>query len=260
LAIVDLGMVLRLAPRVQEDLLRLLLAVSNRDGDGATDALERLGTKLDGYDAESMRARVSDLVLRYSSGSIGQLAAGRLFGELAVAASACGLRPRTELSMLARALLSLDEVARTLDPDIQVDEVIENHAAQIMRSHMLQAARPTRVMSSALEAAAFAEALPGRLNKLLESLSEGKLTINLEGLDEGAIMRGAQKLANRVATGVLIAAFVVAAALFSSAKATDTLWGYPVLTIVFLGLAVVTAVWLGIAIMRKDTTTPEDRL
>lgn len=260
LAILDLGMVLRLAPKVQEDLLRLVLAISNHEGDSATEALERLGTKLDGYDSDTMNRRVSDLLLRHSSSSVGQIAAGRLFGELALAASSCGLRPRSELSMLARALLNLDEVARILDPDIQVDEVIQQHAAHIMRSRMLQAARPTRVMSSALEATAFAEALPGRLNKVLESLAEGKLTINLEGLDEGAIMRGAQKLANRVATGVLIAAFVVAAALFSSAKTTSTVWGYPVFTIVFLGLAVVTAVCLGIAIMKKDSPPRRDRL
>jgi ubiquinone biosynthesis protein len=260
LAILDLGMVVRLAPKVQEDLLRLVLAISNQDGTSATEALERLGTKLNEYDSDAMTVRVSDLLLRHSSGSIEQVAAGRLFGDLALAASSCGLRPRSELSMLARALLSLDEVARILDPSVHIDEVINDRAAHIMRGRMLQAARPTKVLSSALEAAAFAEALPGRLNKVLESLADGKLTLNLEGLDEGAIMRGAQKLANRVATGVLIAAFVVAAALFSSAKTTNTVWGYPVLTIVFLGLAVVTATSLGFAIMRTDSPPRRDRL
>jgi hypothetical protein len=107
-------------------------------------------------------------------------------------------------------------------------------------------------MRSALEATAFAEALPGRLNKVLEALAEGKLTLNLEGLDENAIMRGAQKMANRMATGVLIAAFVVAAALFSSGRSGSTVWGYPVLSIVFLGLAVLVAIWLGIGIFRGD--------
>jgi ubiquinone biosynthesis protein len=260
LAIIDLGMVLRLAPKTQEDLLRLVLAVSNRDGNGATDALQNLGTKLDTYDSEAMNVRVSDLLLRHSSSSVGDMAAGRLFGDLALAASSCGLRPRSELSMLARALLNLDEVARILDPDIHVDEVISQHSAHIMRSRMLDAARPTRLMSSALEATAFAEALPGRLNKLFESLAEGKLTIHLDGLDEGAIVRGAQKLANRMATGVLIAAFIVAAALFSAARTTSMVWGYPVLTIVFLGLAVVTALWLGMSILRKDSAPRKDRL
>lgn len=251
-ALIDLGMVVRLSPQVQEQMLRLLLAISNRDGEAATEALAHLGSRLEDYDAAALTDRVSDLVLRYTSTTIGELAAGRLLSELAVASTTCGLRPRPELSLVARALLSLDEVARTLDPNIQADEVIQSHASRIMRQRMLKAASPTKVMSAALEATALAEALPSRLNKVLESLAEGQLTINLQGLDETAVLKGAQKLANRVATGVLIAAFVIAAALFSRATRVATLWGYPVLTIVFLGLAILVSIWLVVSVMRAD--------
>src|SRR3954465_10523522 len=51
LALIDVGMVARLSPEAQEQLLRLLLAVSNGDASAAVDALERLGDRLDGYDA-----------------------------------------------------------------------------------------------------------------------------------------------------------------------------------------------------------------
>lgn len=252
LALIDLGMVARLSPQVQEQLLRLLLAIANRDGNGAADALEHLGTRLEGYDAQAMRDRVSDLILRHGSLTVADMPAGRLLGELAMASSRSGLRPRSELTMLAKALLNLDLVARTLDPDIEVDKVVQAHAARVMRHRMLEAASPTNVMRSALEATAFAEALPARMNKVLESLADGNLTLNLEGLDEAAIMRGAQKMSNRMATGVLIAAFVLAAALFSNGRSGATLWGYPVLTIVFLGLAVLVALWLAVGIMRSD--------
>ena len=107
-------------------------------------------------------------------------------------------------------------------------------------------------MRSALDAAAFAEQLPNRLNKVLESVAEGRLTLRLEGLDEASVIRGAQKMANRVVAGVMIAAFVVAAALFSAAPHGATVWGYPVLTIVFLGLAVLTGVWVAVGIVRRD--------
>jgi ubiquinone biosynthesis protein len=252
LALIDLGMVARLSPRVQEDLLRILLSVTNRDGEAAVRALERLGTPLDEYDPDALTSEVTDIVLRRSATSFADMAAGRFLRDLAVASASNGLRPRPELSMLARALLSLEEVVRILAPDMRVDEVIESHAARIMRRRMLHAASPGKVMSSALEATALAEALPGQVNKVLESLAAGKFTLNLEGLDEAALMRGAQKLANRVAIGVLIAAFVIAAALFSRSPTGATVLGYPVLTIIFLALAVVVAGWLVIGIVRRD--------
>jgi ubiquinone biosynthesis protein len=252
LALVDLGMVAKLSPDSQEHLLRLLLAISSGDSSAAADALERLGEPLDGYDPDRMRARVAELLLRYGSATVGQVSAGRSLAELAMAASSCGLRPGAELTMLAKALLNLDQVARTLDPDVRINELIESQAAAVLRHRMVETARPARVMRSALDAAAFAEQLPARLNKLLESLSEGRLRLRLEGLDEASLIRGAQKMANRVMAGVIIAAFVVAAALFSSAPGAATVWGYPILTIVCLGLAALTALWVAIGVLRRD--------
>jgi predicted unusual protein kinase regulating ubiquinone biosynthesis (AarF/ABC1/UbiB family) len=252
LFLIDVGMVARLSPGAQEQLLRLLLATSNGDAAAAVDALERLGERLEGYDADALRARVAELLLRYGSTTVGRLAAGRSLAELATAASSCGLRPGPALSMLAKSLLNLDQVARTLDPDARIDELIEKHVSGVMRSRMLETARPAKVLRSALDAAAFAEELPNRLNKVLESLSEGRFTLRLEGLDEASVIRGAQKMANRVVAGVMIAAFVVAAALFSSAPHGATVWGYPVLTMVFLGLAVLTGGWVAVGMVRRD--------
>ena len=258
LALVDLGMVARLSPEVQDQLLRLLLAMSSKDSAAAAEALEHLGDRLEDYDADQLRARVAELLMRYGSSTVGELPAGRSLTELALAASASGLRPGTELTMLAKALLNLDQVARTLDPGIRIDSLIETHAAAVMRDRMLDAARPAKVMRSALDAAAFAEQLPGRLNKVLESLAEGRIDLHLQGLDEGAVIRGAQKMANRVAAGVMIAAFVITAALFASSPRGATLWGYPVLTIVFLALAALTAAWVGFGIVRKDLPQRRD--
>jgi ubiquinone biosynthesis protein len=245
-------MVARLSPEAREQLLRLLLAISNGDASSAVDALEHLGERLEGYDADALRARVAELLLRYGSTTVGRLAAGRSLAELATAASSCGLRPGPPLSMLAKSLLNLDQVARTLDPDARIDELIEKHVAAVMRSRMLDSARPAKVLRSALDAAAFAEELPHRLNKVLESLSEGRFTLRLEGLDEASMIRGAQKMANRVVAGVMIASFVVAAALFSSSPRGATVWGYPLLTVVFLGLAALTAGWVAVGMLRRD--------
>ena len=252
LALIDLGMVARLSPESEEQLLRLLLGISSGDASAAADALERLGDRLDGYDPDELRSRVTDLLLRYGTATVGQLPAGRSLTELAMAASSCGLRPGAELTMLAKSLLNLDHVARALDPDIRIGEIIEFHATAVMRHRMVDKARPARVMRSALDAAAFAEQLPNRLNKVLEALSEGRLHLHLEGLDEGAVIRGAQKMANRFVAGLMIASFVVAAALFSSAPRAATVWGYPVLTVVFLALAALTAGWVGIGMLRRD--------
>lgn len=256
LALVDLGMVSRLSSEVQGQLLRLLLAVSSGDGPAAAEALDHLGTRLEDYDGDRLESEVGSMVLRHSGGTIGQIAAGRLLGELAMISASCGLRSPAELTLLAKALLNLDEVARVLDPDLEVDAIIKKHAGRVMQHRMMEAASPAHLMRTALDSAAFVEALPGQLNKVLDSLARGKFTLSLEGLDEPALLKGAQKLANRVVAGVVIAALVVAAALFSSARGGTLVWGYPALSVVFLGLAVVVSIWMGVKILRSDLRQP----
>ena len=53
-----------------------------------------------------------------------------------------------------------------------------------MRRKMLQSASPANLLSAAMEAKEFAEKLPGRVNKVMDALAEGQLTLNVQGIDE----------------------------------------------------------------------------
>ena len=58
-------------------------------------------------------------------------------------------------------------------------------------------------------------------------------------IDHGAIIDGLQKVANRIALGLLLAALIVGAAMLMQVQTSFTLFGYPGLAILlFLGAAV----------------------
>jgi ubiquinone biosynthesis protein len=62
IALLDLGMVARIAPSLRDELLKLLIAVSEGAGDDAADQVEKLGQKLETYDERELRRRVGELV------------------------------------------------------------------------------------------------------------------------------------------------------------------------------------------------------
>ncbi|HVE94742.1 MAG TPA: AarF/UbiB family protein [Acidimicrobiales bacterium] len=252
LALLDLGMVARIAPDVQDHLLKLLLAVSEGDGRGVAQITVELGRKLDDFDRESFERRAAELVLRNQGSTLGDLQAGAVIGELTRVAGECGLRLPPELTMLGKALLNLDEVARILDSDFDPNAAIERQSANLMRGQFLRAASPSNVMHVAMEAKEFAERFPGRINKVLDSLSEGSFTLNIQGIDEENIMRGVQKLANRVTAGIIVAAMVIGAALIMRIETDATLFGYPALAIVLFLMAATAGVWILVNIWRSD--------
>jgi predicted unusual protein kinase regulating ubiquinone biosynthesis (AarF/ABC1/UbiB family) len=252
IALLDLGMVARVAPDMQDSLTKLLLALSEGNGQRAADVAIAIGQKLEGYNDDQFRHDATDLVARNQDLAMGDFQAGALIGEMTRLAAQAGLRLPPELTMLGKALLNLDEVARLLDPDFQPNEAIRRHSAEIMRRKLAQAASPANLMSAAVEAKEFAQRFPGRVNKVMDALAEGQLTLNVQGIDEKDIMRGVQKLANRLTTGLVVASLVVGAALIMSIPTRTRLFGYPALAIVLFVVAAASAIGLLISIQLSD--------
>jgi predicted unusual protein kinase regulating ubiquinone biosynthesis (AarF/ABC1/UbiB family) len=252
LALIDLGMVVHVTSELQDQLLRLLASVSEGRGAEAAEALAVMGTKTPAFDAEAFHRRISQLVTTNRSVTVGQLEAGAVVGELARASADCGLRPPPEMTMIGKALLNLDQVARTLDPEFDPNAALRDRTADIARTRLLSSASPAAVLHAAMEAKEFAERLPGRVNKVMDALAEGELTLNVQGIDEAELMRGIQKLANRVTTGIVVAALIVGAAMVMRIETSSELFGYPTLAIVLFVLASLAGLFLVVSSLLND--------
>jgi predicted unusual protein kinase regulating ubiquinone biosynthesis (AarF/ABC1/UbiB family) len=252
LALIDLGMVVHVAPELQDRLIRLLAAVSEGQSAEAASLLIDMGDKTPEFDGDDYRRRISHLVVGNQSVSVGDLEAGRVVGELARIAASCGLRPPVEMTMIGKALLNLDQVARILDPTFDPNEAIRQHTAEIVRRRLLASASPANVLHAAMDAKEFAERLPGRVNKVMDALAEGEMTLNVKGIDEVELIRGIQKLANRVTTGVVVAALIIGAAMLMDIETETELFGYPALAIVLFLLASIAGLWLIVSSLMND--------
>ena len=93
LALIDLGMVATVPPRVQDDVVKLLLAISDADGEEVATVLAAMGSPLDGYDATRFREDVAALVTRAVALG-GDVQAGAVLVELSRLSGVHGLRPR----------------------------------------------------------------------------------------------------------------------------------------------------------------------
>jgi predicted unusual protein kinase regulating ubiquinone biosynthesis (AarF/ABC1/UbiB family) len=252
LALVDLGMVGAISPPLQDVLLRLLVAVSDGNGAEVATIMAGLGKERETWDPVRFEREVALVVQDNQTTGVGQLECGRVVGELARIAGDCGLRPPVELTMLSKALLNLDQVAGMLDPEFDPNEAVRQHVGEIVRKKMLASASPANLLSAAMDAKEFVERLPGRVNKVMDALAEGQLTLNVQGIDEKELMRGIQKLANRVTTGLVIAALIIGAAMLMRIDTKSKLFGYPSVAIVCFFIAAFAGVWLVLSSVLHD--------
>jgi predicted unusual protein kinase regulating ubiquinone biosynthesis (AarF/ABC1/UbiB family) len=214
LGLIDLGMVGHIRHDVRAQLVKLLLAVEDGRGQDAGEVLVRIGKPLDDFDEQGLLREVADLVARRQGLQLADLKVGELITELSHICGASGLRPPPELALLARALLNLDGVTRALDPRFDPAAAIRRHAADIFSSQMRTT---TGGVMALVEAREFAEQLPGRVNRVMEALAHGELTVKVHAFDEAEMLRNLTKIANRLAMGLVIAALLLGAAVMTKA-------------------------------------------
>jgi predicted unusual protein kinase regulating ubiquinone biosynthesis (AarF/ABC1/UbiB family) len=215
LALIDLGMIGRLSPQMQERLLKLLLSVSEGRGEEAADVAVTLGEKLPDFNEPGFRRAIGLLVGRIGHQSAADFQIGRVFLELSQLIHEHHMRAPAELTMLGKTLLNIDQVARALDPQLDVNDAIRRNGADLMTRRIRKVITSGSVFSAVLEGKEFAEKLPGRVNRVLDSLAASELKLKIELIDHGEILDGLQKIANRISIGLVVAALILAAALIA---------------------------------------------
>ena len=252
LALIDLGMVGRLSPTMQERLFRLLLAISEGRGDEAASTVIAIGDTHEDFDEMQMRRLIVDMVGRYRNTSVKELNVGRVMLEMARAGTQHGLRMPPELALLGKTLLNLDEIGRQLDPEFDVNASMRRNATQLMQRRMLNSMSPANVFSTALEVRDFAERLPSRMNRILDALAANDLRLKIEVIDHGSIIDGFQKVANRIAVGLVLAALIVGAAMLMRVQTPFTILGYPGLAMLLFLAAAGGGFWMAWTILAGD--------
>ena len=108
------------------------------------------------------------------------------------------------------------------------------------------------MFSTALEMRDFAERLPGRMNRILDALSGNDLRLKIEVIDHGSIIDGFQKVANRIALGLVLAALIVGAAMLMRVQTPFTILGYPGVAMLLFLAAAAGGFWMAWAILAGD--------
>lgn len=230
LALIDLGMVAQVAPRMRERLLKLLFAAVDARGEDVARELVAIGTRLEQFDDAAFARDTGQLVARYATGGK-RTSEGRLLLELVACAAERGLRVPPEISLLGKTLLNLERVVDALDPDMDVQEVVEEHLQSIMRKQLRRSFSTANMASEALEVQALLRDAPRKISDTLSLLAENKMQVRLDGLDHSRIMENMQKIANRIAAAVVTAALLMSSAMLMRIETQTTLFGYPVLAV-----------------------------
>jgi len=252
IGLIDLGMVAHISGTMQENLLKLLLAISEGRGDEAAEIAIAMGEPKPGFDKTDFETRVASLVVRHADATLDQIDAGQVVLKMLRIAADDWFRMPIELTMIAKAMLNLDKVVYTLAPNFDPNAIIRDEASNLMIRRFTKSVEPGSVLSRAIEVKEFFERFPTRINKIMDVVGNNELKLKVDAIDEKVVLDGLQKIANRITLGLILAALIVGAALMMRVETSFKIMGYPGLPAIFFIMAAVAALALMASILFTD--------
>jgi ubiquinone biosynthesis protein len=232
LALVDLGLVGRLTPRMRDRTVELMVAAVRKDYRGMADALYHMGKATRKVDRNAFEAEVALLADKYLGKKLGEIEGAALLRDLVYGAQKFGLEIPADFLMVGKALMTIEGVGKEIYPELDLFEEIKPYFLELLKQRYSPERITNDLMTTALRLSQAANDLPVQLEEIMNDLRSGSLRIQVhEPGREGQ----SDRLGRRVFSASVVASSILGCAVL---LAGDHLAG----AILF---AVFGAIWTG---------------
>lgn len=250
LCLLDWGMVGQLTRRMRGFLADLFEAAAASDAERLVAIAGSMASPGTRPNYREMEKEVMMALRENFNPAIGEQQIGRIILKLLNVFSRNGISVVRDYSLMAKAVLSIEEAGRSLDPEFDLRKV----ATPIVRQVHAERRSPLAVMRQLRSWFSFGTGrlsdLPGDLNRIARRIAQDDLTINfqhkgLEDLDDSI-----NSASSRITVAVIIAALIIGSSLIITTRIPPLLLGYSALGIVGYLLSGVLGLWVVWDIMR----------
>ncbi len=250
ISFIDFGMMGRMNREMRELFADLLYHISRRDEAAATDALLKLTSSQKPPERSALESDVADFMTLHFYKPIGEMSFGRLLQELLNKTTRHGLRIPMDIFLLIKSVSTFESVVRQLDPEFDILKETRPYIRQVR----LDRTRPSRLTRNLVDAGLstleFLKELPEDLRSFVGAVEQGKARVAFEHHGLAPLIQGMERISNRIAFAIVLAALIVGSSLMVHARLPPTWNDIPIIGLVGFLLAAIMGFGLLVSIIR----------
>ncbi|MGH8551644.1 MAG: ABC1 kinase family protein [Methylococcales bacterium] len=249
IAFIDFGMTGWLSEARRDQIVGLLHALVNRDSARVVDVLQEWAG--DTYiDTAIVTTEIDWFIDTYHSLPLKQLDIAAILTDLTSLIRNHELSLPPDLTMLLKALITLEGTGRQIDPDFD----LVAQAAPLLEKAMLARYRPDEIAKrswrSLIGLSDLVTAIPQDLRRLLRALRSGALKINVDMIRLNHFGLQLDRAASRLTVGMITSALIIGSSIVMTVSGGPTLFGLPAFGLLGFLSAGVGGIWLMISIRK----------
>jgi ubiquinone biosynthesis protein len=252
IALIDFGMVGRLSPVRRRQVVDLLAGLARHDEETMLEVLlEWRGD--DVVDEARLATDLGELAFDYVDLPLKDLKIGVLLRRLSAILREHSIVLPVDLTLLFKALISLEGLGRQYDPEFRLIERVKPFLERAMRDRYQPAEAARRAQATLGDFFGLVTSMPRDLARLVKDARHGRMRVDLDLKRLDSFGDRLDSAIDRATIGIMTASLVIGSSIVMTVAEGPTLFGVPLLT--FLGLfgyliAFVNSLWIILSIWR----------
>ena len=209
-ALIDLGMVGRLGPRMRDLTVDLMVAAAREDYDAVADAMYALATPTKKVEMRAFRANVALLAEKYLRRNLRDIELSALIHDLIATATRYGLEVPPDFVLVGKALITIEGVGKEIAPDFDIIEESRPLFLELMRKRYSPQRIGNELLRRMERLSGATSQLPEQLQEVLEDVRMGRLAVRVT---DTASRDASDRLGRRLFSALIASACLIAGAL-----------------------------------------------
>ncbi len=210
IGLIDLGMVGRLSPELRDRTVDLMVAAVRKDTYAVADALYAIGRPTKKVDMREYRAEVAMLAEKYLGKPLKEIDLSAMIRDLVQGAMKYGLEIPTDFMLVGKSLMTIEQIGKQLDPDLDVFGEAQPHFMQILKKRYSPQRLGNELIRGVEQLSRAGYDVPLQAREVLEDLRLGRLSVRTV---DPALPLAADRLGRRLFSGMVVASTTIAGAI-----------------------------------------------
>jgi ubiquinone biosynthesis protein len=250
MCLIDWGMTGRLSERDRHQLIGLLQAVLEKDGEAIVHALLRIGHAEAVIDQRALERDLLDILDLHYAVPIQDMNIGQLLMAITDLLRTYRLRLPPDLVIMIKALVAAEGTARRIYPELDVVSEAKAHISKLAAQRYTPESVLRRLRFTFTQLFSLQKEIPSRLESLLGKADRNELTLGFRHENLTGLIHTLENVASRVTFGIITAAMIVGSSMIITTGVKPLLFGFPALGVIGYLFSGVLGMWLLINIIR----------
>ncbi|MEA3507027.1 MAG: AarF/UbiB family protein [Elusimicrobiota bacterium] len=251
LSYLDFGLAGRLSTTMKNHLTDIFLALYSGEAEWILQEVLTISELSREIDREALLREIMEIKDKYMGVALKNISMGRAFMEIFNLIRTHDIRVSPAYSYVGKAVLTLENTARSLDEDIDIMAILEPQLKRIAIQRYSPKNLWVNFRMLLKDTSRFVKDFPLQIREVFKKLKSGQLEIEFRHMGLEELIKTLDKLSNRLSFSLIIAALIIGSSLIIQLQVGPTFFGFSAFGLTGYLLASFLGIWLLWSIIRS---------